>query len=90
MELPITHPAFRTKRLVVETAGFFRGARLLVNGAPAQRTKGKYTVKSDSGADVSFRRTCVQYPQYLQTDRGNLEYFYAEQVATMRKGPQAK
>lgn len=43
-----------------------------------------------SGGADSFRRVCAQYPQYLQADRGNLEYFYAEQVATMRKGPQAK
>jgi hypothetical protein len=53
MELPITHPAFRTQKLAVETAGFFRGARLLVNGDPAQRIKGKYTVKSDGGTEVS-------------------------------------
>jgi len=43
-----------------------------------------------SGGADGFRRACVQYPQYLQTDRGNLEYFYAEQVATMRKGPRAR
>lgn len=53
MELPITHRAFQTQRLAVETAGFFRGARLLVNGAPGQRTKGRYTVKSDTGAEVT-------------------------------------
>ena len=37
-----------------------------------------------------FRRICMGYPEYLQTDRGNLEYFYAEQVVTVRRGPQSK
>jgi hypothetical protein len=36
------------------------------------------------------KRVCSQYPSYLLTDNANLEYFYAEQVATIRKGPQGK
>ena len=43
-----------------------------------------------SGGVDSFRRACAQYPQYLQSDRGNLEYFYAEQVTSVRKGPPAR
>ncbi len=54
MQIPIDHPAFKNRRLVVETAGFFRGARLLVNGAPAQRTKGRYTVTTDAGDQVTL------------------------------------
>jgi len=51
MELPVRHPAFQIQKLAVEAAGFFQGARLLVNGAPVQRTGGKYTVRSDGGAE---------------------------------------
>jgi hypothetical protein len=54
MELPITHPAFQTTRLAVETAGFFRGPRLLVNDVPAERTKRKYIVRSDNGTNVTI------------------------------------
>lgn len=52
MQIEITHPSFKLHRLVVETAGFFRGPRLLVNGNPATRSKGRYTVNSDSGQGV--------------------------------------
>ena len=39
----------------------------------------------------AFRLTCQSYPAvYLQSDRGNLEHFYAEQVATIRKGDKPK
>ena len=49
MELGVSHPAFKTQRLAVETAGFFRGPRLLVNGTPAEKHKGRYSMPSDSG-----------------------------------------
>ncbi len=52
MEIAIQHPAFKMRRLTVETAGFFRGPRLLVNGVPAERQKGRYTVPSDTGESV--------------------------------------
>lgn len=52
MELPISHAAFRVKQLAVETAGWFRGPRLLVSGQPAQRAKGRYLVSSDAGLEV--------------------------------------
>lgn len=35
-----------------------------------------------------FQKQCGLYPTYLTTDRTNLEYFYAEQVTTLRKGPE--
>jgi hypothetical protein len=41
---------------------------------------------SNMGAE-KFREVCHQYPIYLfKMDNGNLEYFYAEQVTTIRKG----
>jgi hypothetical protein len=52
MQIPISHPAFKAKQLVVETAGFFRGPRLLVNGAPAKRAKGRYAVITDAGNEL--------------------------------------
>lgn len=54
MKLEVQHPAFKARRLAVETAGFFRGPRLLVNGAPAERHKGRYSVLSDAGAATSI------------------------------------
>ena len=54
MKLEVQHPAFKTRRLAVETAGFFRGPRLLVDGAPAERHKGRYSVLSDAGAATSI------------------------------------
>jgi hypothetical protein len=38
----------------------------------------------------AFRKQCELYPVYLTKDRTNLEYFYAEQVATVRRGPEKK
>jgi hypothetical protein len=32
-----------------------------------------------------FERVCQAYPRYLKTDRANLEYFYSEQVETIRR-----
>jgi hypothetical protein len=54
MRLDIEHPEFKTKRLAVETAGWFSGSKLLVNGAIAEKRKGRFTVPSDSGAEVSI------------------------------------
>jgi hypothetical protein len=58
--------------------------------ASFERYKGALREQLKSGAGDNFSRACTLYPQYLQSDRGNLEYFYAEQVATIRKGPPAK
>lgn len=44
---------------------------------------------SADGTDA-FAKQCGVYAKYLTTDRTNLEYFYAEQVATMRRGPAKK
>jgi len=35
--------------------------------------------------DKVFFQTCAIYPVYLTTERMNLEYFYAEQVQTIRR-----
>ncbi len=51
MQIAFPHPEFKTCRLVVETAGWLRGPRLLVNGARAKKQKGRYTVVSDTGRE---------------------------------------
>lgn len=55
MYIEVQHPEFMTQRLTVETAGFLRGPRLLVNGVVAKKKKGRYTVTSDSGAEISIQ-----------------------------------
>lgn len=43
MQLAIQHPAFKEQRLVVETAHWFRGPRLLLNGTVVPKKNGRYT-----------------------------------------------
>jgi hypothetical protein len=52
MEIPISRSGFEGQKLSVETAGFFRGARVLHNGNPIQRRKGRYPVRSNRGEEV--------------------------------------
>jgi hypothetical protein len=52
MEFPISHSGFEGQNLSVATAGFFRGARVLHNGNPVERRKGRYAVRSDRGEEV--------------------------------------
>ncbi|MSP40940.1 MAG: hypothetical protein EXR70_20825 [Deltaproteobacteria bacterium] len=54
MQLEVQHAGFTAQRLAVETAEWFRGPRLLVNGSVAAKKKGCYTVKTDSGADLAI------------------------------------
>ena len=43
-----------------------------------------------SKGENSFRSMCQTYPVYLTTDSTNIEYFYADQVSTIRKGLKKK
>jgi len=52
MRLEVQHPAFKTQRLAVESAGWFTGPRLLVNGSVAKKQKGRYLVAADSGTET--------------------------------------
>jgi hypothetical protein len=49
----------------------------------------RLALKSQMTADgqESFLGQCKLYPTYLASDRMNLEHYYAEQVAVVRKGP---
>src|SRR5215472_8325582 len=52
MRFPISRSGFEGQDLAVETAGFFSGARVLHNGNPVERRKGRYPVRSNSGQEV--------------------------------------
>ncbi len=52
MQLEVQHPAFKAQRLAVETAGWFHGPRLLLNGTVVQKEKARYTVAADSGVEI--------------------------------------
>lgn len=39
-----------------------------------------------NSGETNFRKTCEVYPNYLSNNRTDLEYFYAEQVKTIRQG----
>jgi hypothetical protein len=52
MEIPISRSGFEGQNLSVETAGFFRGARVLQNGNPVERRKGRFSVRSNTGEEV--------------------------------------
>jgi hypothetical protein len=55
MQLELQHPDFMKQQLIIETAGIFRGPRLLLNGVAAEKVKGGYRVTNDAGGDVLVR-----------------------------------
>ena len=52
MPIEVHHPAFQSQRLSVEPASGFVGPKILLNGVAVTRSKGRYPVMSDSGAEV--------------------------------------
>jgi hypothetical protein len=54
MKIEVEHPAFKTERLAVETAGLFSSPQLLVNGSVVKKDKGQYSIPSDSGEEISI------------------------------------
>jgi hypothetical protein len=55
MEIEISHSVFKEKKLAVETAGWIRGPKLLVNGEVIKKVKGRYIVKNDDGAETTIQ-----------------------------------
>jgi hypothetical protein len=55
VQIEIKHPAFRSKRLSVETASFFTGPKLLLNGVVVKRNGKGYLVNSDTGQEVAVK-----------------------------------
>ena len=66
MSYPVKLPGFEGQEIVVEPAGFFSGPRLLVNGQPAPKGKGRgeMLVRRNDGKDVvfSFRNNFLDVP----------------------------
>ncbi len=54
MKIEVEHPAFKTERLAVETAGFLSSPQLLVNDSVVKKNKGKYSIPSDSGEEIQI------------------------------------
>lgn len=54
MEFPLTVPGFEGRNLVVKTAGFFSGAKLMVDGEPAEKGKkaGQFVLRRNDGTQV--------------------------------------
>ncbi len=55
MEISVAHPAFQKQQLVIQTAGFFSGPRVLLNGVPVKHVKGKYNVSNDDGVEFTVQ-----------------------------------
>ena len=55
MEIEVPHPEFKAQRIAVETAGWFRGPRLLINGSMVKKIKGLYVVATDAGLQVPVK-----------------------------------
>jgi hypothetical protein len=54
MRIEIKHPAFKSKRLSVETASIFASPRLLLNDVVLKRKGRGYRVAADSGQDLDI------------------------------------
>lgn len=69
MSYPVHLPGFEGQEIVVEAAGFFSGPRLLVNGQPAPKGKGRgeMLVRRNDGKDVtfSFRNNFLDVPSLM-------------------------
>lgn len=55
MEVVINHEKLQGRRITVQTAGFFRGVRLLSNGNPVEGKRGTYTVRDTHGREVRVK-----------------------------------
>jgi hypothetical protein len=55
MDIPIEHQAFAGRGLALRTAGFFRGPRLLIDGAEEKGKRLKFSLRDNSGNHVEVR-----------------------------------
>jgi len=55
MRLEVQHSLFKKQQLAVESANRFSGPQLLINGAIAEKTNGRYLIKDDLGADTTIQ-----------------------------------
>jgi hypothetical protein len=55
MRIEVKHPAFKTRRLAIETASLFAGPQLFVNDVLQKRKAGLCTIASDSGQELPVK-----------------------------------
>jgi len=55
MDIEIKHPRFEGRGLKLQTAGFFTGPRLWIDGAFIKGKRGNYEVRDNTGAPVAIR-----------------------------------
>ncbi|MBV6396227.1 MAG: hypothetical protein HFACDABA_01821 [Anaerolineales bacterium] len=69
MRYPVTLPGFEGQEIVVEPPGFFSGPKLLVNGRPAPkgRGRGELIIRRNDGKDMAcaFRHNFLDVPSLM-------------------------
>jgi len=55
MDIPFEHDSFKNQNLSVKQAGWFSGAKLLINGIAAKKSKGKFVVRADTGEEMHIQ-----------------------------------
>jgi hypothetical protein len=55
MRIAVNHPAFKTRRLAIETASLFVGPQLFLNDVLQKRKGGQYTIGSESGQELPVK-----------------------------------
>jgi hypothetical protein len=55
MDIPIEHPAFAGRGLVVRTAGLFSGAKVVIDGQEVKGSFQKFPVMANSGEQIEIR-----------------------------------
>ena len=55
MDLPIEHEAFAGRGLALRTGGFFKGPRLLIDGAEAKGKRLRFSLRDNSGNQREVR-----------------------------------
>ncbi len=55
MDIEIKHPRFEGRGLKLQTAGFFSGPRLWIDGAIIKGKRGRFDVRDNTGVDVPIQ-----------------------------------
>jgi len=78
MQYPVQTEGFQAQQLTLETAGFFSGAKLLLNGQPAPKgaKRGEFILKKDNGSEVTAKLKPIFFdpvPQIIINDSQTIE-----------------
>jgi hypothetical protein len=55
VEIPIEHPEFVGRKLFLQTASFFKGVKLILDGQEVEGKKSLFVIRGASGKDVELR-----------------------------------